>query len=260
MKEQIGQDGFTLIDATITLLVSVLMLYTLHSGTQTSLSARKASERIYAAHLQGMDFLERVRKLPFGQASDPAPQAAQLKEFFDDDDDLGTITLTQLKVSPTSQGYQFKMASNGLKGTWEVKVTDDLDGDGNNTGPREGRSDLLKIEVRFDNKIMFQSLRSSDPSFTIIDTTADYLNGAPIPPAPPVGGGSGGSGGSGSNGGSGGSGNGGSGNGGSGSNGGNPIIPPGGGGSGNGSNGGNSGGGGGGGGPGADKAPGRGGE
>ncbi len=245
-----GQEGFTLIEATITLLVSVLMLYTLHSGTQTSLSARKASERIYAAHLQGMDFLERVRKLPFGQASDPAPKAAQLQEFFDDDDDLGTITLTQLKVSPKAKGYQFKMASSGLEGTWEIKVTDDLDGDGTNTGPREGRSDLLKIEVLFDDKIMFQSLRSSDPSLTIIDTSADYLNAVPVPPAPPSGGGSGGSG-------SGGSGSGGSGGSGSGSQGGNPV-PPGGGGTGNGSNG--SGGGGGGGGNGSEKAPGRGGE
>ncbi len=249
MREQTsGQEGFTLIDATITLLVSVLMLYTLHSGTQTSMSARRASERIYAAHLQGMDFMERVRKIPFGQASDPTPTAAQLQEFFDDDDDLGSITLTQLKVSPTASGYQFKMASKGLIGTWELKVTDDLDGDGNNTGPREGRSDLLKIEIYFEGKIMFQSLRTSDPSFTIVDTTADYLNAVPAPPTPPVGGGSGGSGNGGNSGGSGGSG----------SNGGSRTLPPGGGGGGNGSNNGGSGGSGGG--AGADRAPGRGGE
>ncbi len=251
MKTVKGQEGFTLIDATITLLVSVLMLYTLHSGTQTSLSARKASERIYAAHLQGLEFLERVRKLPFGQASDPAPTAAQLQEFFDDDDDLGTLTLTQLKVSPMANGFQFKMASSGIVGNWEIKVTDDLDGDGNNTGAREGRSDLLKIEVLFDNKIMFQTLRSSDPSLTIVDTSADYLNAVPAPPTPPVGGGSGGSG-------NGGTGSGGNGNGsGNGSKAGSPL-PPGGGGSGNGSNG--NGGNGGGGGNGSEKAPGRGGE
>ena len=257
MKRVKTQEGFTLIDATITLLVSVLMLYTLHSGTQTSLSARKASERIYAAHLQAMDYLERVRKIPFGQSSDPSPTAAQLQEFFDDDDDLGSITLTQLKVSPSANGYQFKMASNGLKGTWEIKITDDLDGDGNNTGPREGRSDLLKIEILFDGKIMLQSLRASDPSLTLIDTTSDYLNTVP---APPGGGGNGsngnGSSGNGSNG-NGSSGTGGSGSGNNGNNSGN-LIPPGGGGNSSGSNG--SGGNNGGGGSSSEKAPGRGGE
>lgn len=167
--------GFSLIEAMLTLVLSVFLLSTLHATLKSSLSSRESTERNHQIHEMGSDYLAKLRQLPFGTPLDPTPTGPQLSELFDDDQDLGTITLNQLLVQPDHPGHTFAVASDGLSGTWRIRLTNDLDGDQSIAGPREGRADLMRIEIYFDERLILESLRAGDVALTVLDPNANYL-------------------------------------------------------------------------------------
>jgi len=164
-----GEQGFTLVETVITMVLAVMMLYGLHATLNTSIKGRKAAQKLSVAHAHAMDFLNRLRQITFGQAGDPAPTSSQLDELFNDDQNLGNITLHQLVVAPSAPGYTFDMHQGGTNGTWRVKVSRDLNHNGVIDGLREGREDLLGIEIWFNGKLMAASMRAADPDFTTKD-------------------------------------------------------------------------------------------
>jgi hypothetical protein len=158
--------GFALAEVTIAMVLAVVMILALHQMISVSLKARQSADKKFHVSLRSEDYLRKIRQLQFGKASDPPPTATQLSELFDDDEDVGTITLHQLKVLPSSPGHTFSVASPELEGLFRVKVSNDLDGDGSLTGPREGRDDLLRIEIYFDNRRTLDTKRAAEPEFT----------------------------------------------------------------------------------------------
>jgi len=164
-----GEAGFTLVETVITMVVAVMMLYGLHATLNTSIKGRKSAQELSVAHVHAMDFLARLRQITFGQATDPAPSSTMLDNLFDDDQNLGTITLHQLVVAPPAPGYTFTMHQGGTVGTWRVKVSRDLNHNGVIDGLREGRDDLLGIEIYFNGRLMAASMRAADPDFTTKD-------------------------------------------------------------------------------------------
>ena len=167
--------GFSLVEATLTLALSVFLLYALHTTVQSSISARKNAERNHQINEMGSDYLARHLQIPFGAPTDPPASGPRLSELFDDDQELGDITMHQLKVQPDHPGHTFATASDGLIGTWRVRLTNDLDGDRSLGGPREGRSDLLRIEIYFDERLVHEALRADDVKVTLEDVGANYL-------------------------------------------------------------------------------------
>lgn len=169
-----AEHGFSLVETMITLVLAVLVVYSVHSTLRTTLTGQVAANEMHAIQRMADDLLMRLRTIGFGTDTDPPVSGLALDELFDDDEDFGPITLHQLVVGPTDGGYTFRVNSNGLVGTWRIKVDRDLDGDGDTDGPREGRRDLLHIAIFFDDRLVLSTLRAADPAFTEVDVGAVY--------------------------------------------------------------------------------------
>ncbi len=176
MKTDINRmSGCSLIEAVLTLTLSVFLLYTLHTTLQSSISARESTQRNHQIQEMGNDYLAKLRQIPFGTPTDPAPSGSQLSELFDDDQDLGSISLSQVLVQPDHPGHTFGVASDGLIGIWRVRTTNDLDGNQSIDGLREGRPDLMRIEIYFEERLVIEALRASDVALTVTDLNVNYL-------------------------------------------------------------------------------------
>lgn len=161
--------GFTLVEVCATMALAVLMLVALHGTLRSSVQARKDAERQQRIDAMAADFLMRLREINFGKAGDPAPAAAELDELFDDDTDYGAITLMQLRPEVT-----FSTAVGGVIGNWRIRVSADLNCDGDTTDAREGRADLLAITILFNEVQQYRTLRSAEPAFCQYDAGAGY--------------------------------------------------------------------------------------
>jgi hypothetical protein len=154
-----------------------MLLFALHASTQSSITTRRSAEREYQIHLVATEFLSRLRRIPFGSPTDPTASPDQLTELFDDDDDLGSITLSQLVHSPLESGYSFTMVTPSFSGTWQVRVVRDLNGDGDLDDARESRNDIVRVALRLNDRRIMNTLRAAEASATTADTGIDYLGG-----------------------------------------------------------------------------------
>jgi prepilin-type N-terminal cleavage/methylation domain-containing protein len=167
--------GFSLIEVCITLTISVILLFALHSSTRSSIMTRRSAEREYQIHLTASELLSRLRRIPFGSATDPAATAGQLTELFDDDDDLGSATVNQLVHPPADPGHTFTMVTSDFAGTWTIRVTRDLNDDGDVNDQRENRPDLVRLSILLDDRRIVETMRAAEASATTIDTDAVYI-------------------------------------------------------------------------------------
>lgn len=141
--------GFTLIEMTITITLMVTIFSALAIGVRAGHVANAEIERRVALALQADDVMDRLFRIDFGQATDGAATAAQLSALFDDDEDLGTCTLTNLRVYSGAKGYKFSLANFPYPGQFEVRVSSDLNGDGDELDANEGGTDVFRIDVNF---------------------------------------------------------------------------------------------------------------
>lgn len=167
--------GFTLVELVAALTLSIVLLYALHSTLQSSIATRLKSEQVYHANQLAETFVQRLRQVPFGRPTDAPATGGQLSGLFASTPSLGTTTLHQVKVAADQPGHSFVVAGNGTSGTFRVKVSSDLDGDGTITGAREGRDDLMRVEIWFNDRLLAATLRAAEPTETTKDTTANYL-------------------------------------------------------------------------------------
>ncbi|MCC6670786.1 MAG: hypothetical protein IT458_06990 [Planctomycetes bacterium] len=154
--------GFTLIEVTVMLLFAALMMLTLQSSMLSTVKTRQRTHVTDVLQAQAHEFLQRLLVIPFGAPGDPAATADQLTELFDDDADLGNVTLRQVSVAPAQPGHTFATTRDGVTTQWRVAISNDLDGDGVASGFREGRPDLLAIEVFANDRLMFRTMRAAD--------------------------------------------------------------------------------------------------
>jgi hypothetical protein len=162
MSRREHEHGFTIVELTAALAFAVLMLLTLQTTLTSTVKTRERTNRHDAVQGQAYEYLQRLMVIPFGLTTDGAASALQLSELFDEDADLGNVTLQQVRVDVGQTGHVFRTLRDDVTTDWRVLVSNDLDRDGLTTGPREGRPDLLQIEVWADNRLMFRSLRAAD--------------------------------------------------------------------------------------------------
>ena len=177
MSDRPTEAGMTLIEVTFAMVMTALAMVALHSTLSASVEGREAASDSQQVHSLGLELLERIKELPFGSASESPATPGALTELFDDDQDLGSASLSQLVVAADQTGHVFGVAANGVTGTWEVRVTRDLDGNGAIDGPRDGRDDLVRIEILFDGRPMFETFRAAAPAETVPDTGAVFSGG-----------------------------------------------------------------------------------
>jgi len=153
--------GFSLVELMLSLSLVVLTLILLQSTLFSAIRTRVATAEQDHRNALAYDFVQRLTAIPFGKAGDPPATPAQLSEFFDDDQDLGTVVLKNLETPAGSDGHSFTTTLEGVTTLWRIAVTADLDGDGLTTGFREGRPDLLMIEVYAEDRLMFRTERAA---------------------------------------------------------------------------------------------------
>lgn len=178
-----GQGGFTLVETCVTMVSCVVMLLAFHAATRTSIDTRREVQSSYVRRGVARDFVARLRRLPFGNDGDAAVTASQLTELFDADEDLGGVTLHQLKVRADLPGHTFQLAGEGVAGTWSVRVTGDLNGDGDTADDREGRGDLLRLEVTYEGRLVLETVRTGPSSEAVVEKVDYIVGGVPEPPA-----------------------------------------------------------------------------
>ena len=182
-----GTKAFTLVEtifAFAVLLTSMAIFGLVEVGnTRASLDLKRKD----VAFARGQAILERIQRLPFGAPNLPALMNAELDRLFGSTDDVRTLSLTQLRQRDTngdgvvdSGPIQFQLEGVEDDGLWEIHIDSDLDGNGViddrngdgavDSGPsvnmptREGRNDLLRIEIVHDGRTVLKTIRSRTPN------------------------------------------------------------------------------------------------
>jgi hypothetical protein len=156
--------GFTLVEAAVVVAMMAAILSTIGVGLRFGHVANRENQQKEQLTRVGSELMERLFHVPFGATSDEPATAAQLNELFDGDGDLGTATLCSLRVPAGKPGLRFELANFPFGGEFEVRVDNDLDGDGRISGGREGRGDLFRIEILHDGKPILESIRAAPPT------------------------------------------------------------------------------------------------
>ena len=169
MKSARDEAGFTLLELLACGALATVMLLTLQSTLRSSIQSRQKARELESHQALAFEFLQRLTAIPFGDGSEPAVSAEQLTELFDDDDDFGTAVLRQVRVDAGRAGHAFATSIGGRRTQWRILVSNDLDGDGTVAGGREGRTDLLGIQIFADEKLMFRTVRAAPVENTVRD-------------------------------------------------------------------------------------------
>ena len=175
-KKRRSRQGFTLIEVLITF--AILAVATVALGL-TELSNARRSQDLKERDIsfaRGQAFMERILRMPFGAPNPSAMTAGEYDTLFGSDDDVRTISLTQLEQKDTdgdgkvdSGPIRFKLNGVEDSGVWEIYVDADLDGNGTiettlaGVPTREGRGDLLRIEIRRNERTVLKTLRARTP-------------------------------------------------------------------------------------------------
>ena len=171
-----GQEGFSLIEVVLTF--AILAVATTALGLVEISNARRSQDlkRRDIAFSRGQAIMERILRVPFGSPGAAKPTAAQMDTLFGSDDDVRQLTLTQLEQRDLDGDgivdeppIRFTLEGVEDQGVWEVIVDADLDGNGriepfiDGIETREGRGDLLRLEIKRNDRTVLKTLRARTP-------------------------------------------------------------------------------------------------
>jgi prepilin-type N-terminal cleavage/methylation domain-containing protein len=152
--------GFTLVEVMVTITVFAILALGMGAILSRGYTSARALDEQASVTATANTLLGRVNTIQFGTTRDAAPTSAQINEFFDSDADLGTITFQQLRMAQGANGYiSFTIA--GLSGDARLIISNDLNGDGDAVDTREGRTDIYRVEVRYNNNMILKTYRTA---------------------------------------------------------------------------------------------------
>ncbi len=155
------QRGFSLLEVMLVSSMMCTVLTTIGVGMRAGHASKREMERRAQLTIVAGELLDRLFRISYGTSTPSAASNAQLTELFDADSDLGTATLGGLRTAAGATGYQFEIDDFPWGGRFEVRVDADLNGDGDESDAREGRADLLRINILWDGTLILESLRSA---------------------------------------------------------------------------------------------------
>jgi len=175
-----GQAGFSLVEVVLTF--SIMAVATTALGLVEVSNARRSQElkERDIAFGRGQAIMERILRMPFGAPNALAATSDKYDILFGSDEDVRQVSLTEvMQRDEDANGevdtgpIRFKLEGVEDKGVWEVYVDADLDGngiiepsitvDGVTIDTREGRSDLMRIEIRRNGRTVLKTLRARTP-------------------------------------------------------------------------------------------------
>jgi prepilin-type N-terminal cleavage/methylation domain-containing protein len=171
-----GQSGFSLIEVVLTF--SILAVATTALGLTELSNARRTQDlkQRDIAFARGQAFMERMLRMPFGAPNPSTMTASGFDNLFGSDGDVRGLSLTQLEQKDTNadgavdqEPIRFRLEGVEDAGDWEILVDNDLDGNGtieptiDGVETREGRQDLMRIEIRRNGKTVLKTLRARTP-------------------------------------------------------------------------------------------------
>ena len=170
------QAGFTLIEVMLTfaiLAIATTALGLVELGNQRRKQHLKSRDIAFA---RGQAIMERILRMPFGTPGATQLTNVQYDSLFGTDADVRTMSLTQIQQRDNDADnivdappIRFKLDGVEDRGEWEVFVDNDLDGNGviepiiDGVETREGRTDLLRIEIRRNQRTVLRTIRARTP-------------------------------------------------------------------------------------------------
>lgn len=152
--------GFTLIEVMIAVVVLATVFVVVGSVMLAGVKRTSEMRERNAIVTQSWKFAERLQRIPYGSEVASAATAAQYDDLFDDDGNLGNVSLTQIRTAVGSDGLRFRLAGFEVDGDWEVQINEDLNGDGDADDVNEGTGGLVRIEVFFRGESVLRTFRA----------------------------------------------------------------------------------------------------
>lgn len=156
-----GQRGFSLLEVMLVTSMMMTVVATVAVGIRSGHAANEEIRRRAVLTAFSGELMDRLFRIDFGLPDDPDPTGAQLEELLDDDDVLGSITLSMLVKDPGEKGYTLQLTNFPYTGHWEIRVTQDLNNDGDVMDAREGRDDLYRIDILYSGILILETMRSA---------------------------------------------------------------------------------------------------
>ncbi len=153
--------GFTLVEVMLVTSMMMTILATFAVGIRAGHAATEEMQRRSVLTVMSGDLMDRLYQINFGTVADPDASEEQLTELFDDDDVLGSISLSSMRVAPGVPGHSFQLANFEYGGNWEVRVTGDLNNDGDEDDSLEGREDLMRIDILYNGSLVLETIRTA---------------------------------------------------------------------------------------------------
>jgi len=151
-----NERGFTFVEIMLTIGVLAFVTLSIATGIGAGHRATRALEDEVVLVSRGQELLEQLLAVPFGQNTDGTATGAELSEMFDGDDEFGSISLHKLAAFGPAE---FATAGFPVQGTWRVVVDSDLNGDGDTDDTDEGRTDLFRIVVTHEGRLIARTVR-----------------------------------------------------------------------------------------------------
>ena len=182
------QAGLSLIESTITLGVTVVVLGGFGLSVLSTQSATEGMREHDMVRAQSAKYMERLIALPYGTLADPPARAPELQELFDDNAVItggGPLSLMALRTPIGNEGWRFRVQGFEARGVFEIEINSDLDGNGTRRGVRgpetptmsgglsagdgttvtdleaEGRAELLRVEIFWNGESLLRTMRAA---------------------------------------------------------------------------------------------------
>jgi prepilin-type N-terminal cleavage/methylation domain-containing protein len=155
-----SEEGFSLLETMIAVSVLAITFVSLGAAVLTGVNSTLQQKERDTVRNQALRYMERLQKLSFGDFTDPAPDTSDLEQLFDDSAEKPDLTLAQVRTPVDDDGHMFRIAGFETRGTWEVRIDRDVNGNGVLDDEEDDFDDLLKIQILFEGQPILTTYRS----------------------------------------------------------------------------------------------------
>jgi prepilin-type N-terminal cleavage/methylation domain-containing protein len=159
MNTRKNERGLSLIEVLVAVAVLGISFIALGGAVMAGVRGTVSMGKRSIVRNQSLRYMERIQKLSFGDILDADPSVTQLNDLFDDKAEIPDVTLFQIATAVDADGRKFRIAGFEERGTWEVRINRDINGNGVIDGD-ENYNDVLRVEVLFEDEPILITFRT----------------------------------------------------------------------------------------------------